>query len=102
MFSTPGNTSPTFASSRPSTNLGPIIGGVVAAILVLVLSAALIWYLQKRRRSRQMLLKSVVPFLKPEDNASPPPNYLAFNAQPMFVEPITQVSLSRTFIHTPI
>jgi len=73
----------------------------VAAVLVLVLSATRIWYL-KKRRSRQILLNVVLPFLKREDNASPPPNYLAFGAQPMFVEPITQVSLSRTFIHIAI
>jgi hypothetical protein len=40
----------TSISSRPSTNIGAIVGGIVAGVIVLVLGVVLLWYFKRRRR----------------------------------------------------
>jgi hypothetical protein len=86
------------STSRPSTNSGPIIGGVVAALILLLVGAAIIWYLLRRRRSRRIRQRSASPVLDSEGiTAAPPSKFLPPGAQPMSMAATTQVRLSSRF-----
>lgn len=82
------------SASRPSTNTGPIIGGVVAALAVLVLGAVIIWYFLRRRRRSRASQRRALPVLESEDNmAIPPSKFLPPGAQSTSIAGTTQVPL---------
>ena len=72
----------TKVSSRHSNNLGPIIGGIMAAVIVLALGAVLVWFFLKRRRTNQASRRNRLPVLESMDDALPPPQYLPPDARP--------------------
>jgi hypothetical protein len=57
----------TSIASRPNTNIGAIVGGVVAAVIVLGLGAVLLWYF--RRRKREITRRGRPPILASELNS---------------------------------
>lgn len=58
-------------SPATSTNIGPIVGGVVGGVVVLVVAALLIFYFLRKRKSRQPLPAIEVGVVQPYDAEYP-------------------------------
>ena len=78
----------TSTSFRPSTNIGAIVGGVVAAVIVLVLGVVLLWYFRYRGRG----ISQSRPLVQPYD-----PNSTGSGAHPDLRMATVQRAVSSRF-----